>query len=171
LLLILFEKYSFFLLYLDLSNKNIYKYFIDNRKTTGRQSVVFKLRELNSTEMKQFCPRKLNDNPPIFDEPVNFTSNYELRIYSSGCYYLDQYNNWQSDGLWVRCSMFSIYISIQLLYFSNRWAHQPIIIKHNVFPYISLLSLKSRIKIKRLLAFLNPCIYGSEYRLMAFSFF
>jgi hypothetical protein len=32
---------------------------------------------------------------------LNFTSNYELRIYTSGCYYLDTNNNWQSDGLVV----------------------------------------------------------------------
>ncbi len=81
---------------------NIYTYFINNRRTSGHQSVVFNLRELNSMEMEDFCERKSINTPPIADEPQNFTSNYELRIYSSGCYYLDKYNNWQSDGLWVR---------------------------------------------------------------------
>jgi len=56
----------------------------------------------NLTVSLHFCPRKSMTNPPILDEPVNFTSNFELRIYSSGCYYLDKYNNWQSDGLWVK---------------------------------------------------------------------
>jgi len=40
-------------------------------------------------------------SPPITNERFNFTSNYELRIYTSGCYYLDSNNNWQSDGLLV----------------------------------------------------------------------
>ena len=86
---------------LDLSNKNIYSYYINNRRTASRKSIVFQLRELNSTEVRHCCPRNSKHTPPIFDEPVNFTSNYELRIYSSGCYYLDKHNNWQSDGLWV----------------------------------------------------------------------
>ena len=101
-----------------LGNNNIYKYYINNRRTAGHESIVFKLRELTSMEITEFCPKKLNADPPIFNEPANFTLDYELAIYSSGCYYLDQYNNWQSDGLWVRFHFLSLY-SIHLC-LSNR---------------------------------------------------
>jgi hypothetical protein len=30
-----------------------------------------------------------------------FASNYQLRIYTSGCYCLDSNNQWKSDGLTV----------------------------------------------------------------------
>ena len=45
------------------------------------------------------CSNSSINNPPITNQRFNFTSNYELRIYTSGCYYLDSNNNWQSDGL------------------------------------------------------------------------
>jgi hypothetical protein len=85
----------------NLSNDSIYAYFIDNQRTEGHQSVVFGLRELNTTEMINFCSNISINNPPIINERFNFTSDYELRIYTSGCYYLDQNNQWKSDGLLV----------------------------------------------------------------------
>jgi hypothetical protein len=30
-----------------------------------------------------------------------FTSNYQFRVYTSGCYYLDETNQWKSDGILV----------------------------------------------------------------------
>ncbi|CAF0978543.1 unnamed protein product [Rotaria sordida] len=65
----------------NLTNENIYKYFVNNQQTSDHQSLIFGLRKLNSIEIIEFC------------------SNYELRIYTSGCYYLDSNNNWKSDGL------------------------------------------------------------------------
>lgn len=94
------DRKSFFSI-ADLS-KGIYTYYVDNRKTAGRTAFVFKFRELNSTDMEVLCGDESIVRPPRFNEPANFTSDYQLRIYSSGCYYLDQYNNWQSNGLWVR---------------------------------------------------------------------
>jgi hypothetical protein len=84
-----------------MTNENIYTYFIDNQRTFGHQSVIIGLRELNSTEIINICSNSSIDNPPITNEKFYFTSNYELRIYTSGCYYLDENNNWQSDGLIV----------------------------------------------------------------------
>ena len=81
----------------NLSNENIYTYFFDNQLTQNHQSLVFGLRELNST----YCPNSSPMNPPIINERYNFTSNYELRVYSSGCYYLDQNNQWNGQGLRV----------------------------------------------------------------------
>ncbi len=87
---------------LDLTDDNLYKYFINNQKTPGHQSLIFGLRELNPTEDTQFCSENSSvNNHPITDEKCNFTSNYELRIYTSGCYYLDSNNNWKADGLVV----------------------------------------------------------------------
>jgi hypothetical protein len=84
-----------------LSNESIYTYFINNQQTSGHQSVIFGLRELNSTEINDFCSTTSVLNPPITNERYNFISDYELRIYTSGCYYLDQNNQWKSDGLLV----------------------------------------------------------------------
>ncbi len=81
------------------TNENIYTYLIDNERTEGHQSVIFGLRELNSTEIMHFCSNSTLKNPPVIDEPVFFTSNYKLQIYTSGCYYLDQHHQWKSDGL------------------------------------------------------------------------
>jgi hypothetical protein len=92
-----------------LTNESIYTYFIDNQQTSGHQSIVFGLRELNSTETIDVCSiTSINSNAPITNEQLNFTSNYELRIYTSGCYYLDTNNNWQSDGLEVSLVFFCL---------------------------------------------------------------
>lgn len=74
---------------------------MDNQKTVGHQSVIFGLRELNSTETINACSNVSIDHPPITSKPFNFTANYQLRVYTSGCYYLDENNSWQSDGLIV----------------------------------------------------------------------
>ena len=85
----------------NLTNDGIYKYFIGNEQVFGHQSIIFGLRELNSTEIVDVCSNISMSNPPISNQRSRFTSNYELRIYSSGCYYLDSNNKWQSDGLIV----------------------------------------------------------------------
>ncbi len=95
-----------------MTNESTYTYFIDNQQTSGHQSIVFGLRELNSTEIIDLCSiTSINSNPPITNQRLNFTSDYELRIYTSGCYYLDTNNNWQSDGLRVRLVFFCVYVS------------------------------------------------------------
>ncbi|CAF3751894.1 unnamed protein product, partial [Rotaria sp. Silwood1] len=95
------DRWTLFCPSIDLTNENLYKYFINNQQTLGHQSLIFGLRELNSEELIEFCSNSSYVNPPITDEKFNFTSNYELRIYTSGCYYLDSNNNWKSDGLIV----------------------------------------------------------------------
>ncbi|CAF1640812.1 unnamed protein product, partial [Adineta ricciae] len=82
----------------NLTIDHIYKYFLDNQQTSSHQSFIFGLRELNSTEMNISCS---NNTLPITDEQFQFTTNYQLRIYTSGCYYLDENNNWKSDGVRV----------------------------------------------------------------------
>ncbi|CAF1309622.1 unnamed protein product [Rotaria magnacalcarata] len=86
---------------LDFTNESIYTYFIDNQKTMTHRSLIYGLRELNSTELTSFCLNSTQTSPPITNQRLNFTSDYEHRVYTSACYYLDANNNWQSDGLLV----------------------------------------------------------------------
>lgn len=68
-------------------------YFIDNQRTIEHQSIIFGIRELNFTEFEMYCINQSNEIL-INDQYFNFSSNYELRIYTSGCYYLDSNQNW-----------------------------------------------------------------------------
>lgn len=86
----------------NLTNDDLYTYFINNQRTVGHKFIVYGLRELNSIEMSYFCSNQSVLNPPIIDEQYQFTSNYEIRVYTSGCYYLDSSNTWRSDGLIVK---------------------------------------------------------------------
>ncbi len=92
-----------------MTKDDLYTYFIDNERLSNHQSIIFGLRELNSTEMEQFCLNSSMNNslPMIFSDRFNFSSNYEVRTYTSGCYYLDSNNNWQSDGLVVSIDNYS----------------------------------------------------------------
>ena len=85
-----------------LCSSSVYTHFLDNEQTTGHRSVIYGIRQLNETEVNHRCssPSALAD-PPRSDEPFRFTENYELRLYTSGCYYLDADNRWRSDGLRV----------------------------------------------------------------------
>jgi len=76
-------------------NSSNFNYFLDNQQTRNHHSFVFGLRELNPSEI--FTATK----PPIANQKFNFTSNYQLRIFTSGCYYLDENNQWKDDGLRV----------------------------------------------------------------------
>ena len=86
---------------IDLSNESLYHYFIDNQRTSGHQAVIFGLRELNSTESSQACSGSSANDLPVTNKRFDFTSNYQWRMYTSGCYYLDGNNQWKADGLTV----------------------------------------------------------------------
>lgn len=93
----------------DLSDEGLYEYFLDNHRTKEHRSLIIALRELNSTEAFNCCHRLPSSNLSClstFDEPIQFTSNYYLRVYTSGCFYLDFNQRWQSDGLMVINSLF-----------------------------------------------------------------
>jgi hypothetical protein len=103
---------------LDLTNDNIYTYFLNNEQTSGHQSIIFGLRELNSSEFNTSC--MINQSittPPISNQPFNFTSNYELRSYTACCYYWDENNIWQTNGLLVSISI----LSYSLHKFNKGW--------------------------------------------------
>ncbi|UJR16862.1 hypothetical protein I4U23_003760 [Adineta vaga] len=82
----------------DFTNESIYRYFLDNQQTVNHHALVIGLRELDSNI---YCLNSSLNQPPITNEMYNFTSDYELRAYTSGCYYLDENNQWKSDGLIV----------------------------------------------------------------------
>jgi hypothetical protein len=75
---------------------NYYKYYIDNVKTEGYKSLFIGIRELGE---KDKC--SIDVLPQITDQPYGFLKNYFVRIYSSGCYYLNKRGYWTSDGMKV----------------------------------------------------------------------
>jgi len=81
---------------------NFHSFYVDNEQTRNHRSLVFGLRELNSSEIVSYCPNNSSQlNPSITNQRFNFTSNYKLRVYSSGCYFLDENNQWNDRGLQV----------------------------------------------------------------------
>ena len=86
----------------DLSDENMYVYYIDNEQISFHPTLIFGLREFTLEEFEDVCSKNSTKNLSIRNDHANFTSNYYLRVYTSGCYYLDQHNSWQSDGLRVR---------------------------------------------------------------------
>ena len=83
---------SALLLRLDWSNGSVCTYFLDDQQTSTHQSLIFALRQLNES----------SSNPPWINERVPFTTDYELRLYTSSCFYFDEETEeWKSDGLTV----------------------------------------------------------------------
>ncbi|CAF3390976.1 unnamed protein product [Rotaria sp. Silwood1] len=89
----------------NLNNEGLWITFIDNQQMSNHQSVIFGVRELNQTEFDMYCFNETLNLPPITDQPYNFTANYSLRIFISGCYYRDSNDQWQSDGLNVQFNL------------------------------------------------------------------
>ena len=85
---------------------NLHTYFLDNQQTASHRSIIFGIRQLTTTEANRWCTNSSSQSdPPRSDQPFRFTENYELRLYTSGCYYLDADHRWRSDGLLVKCSL------------------------------------------------------------------
>ncbi len=102
------------------SNENeIFSYFIDNNRTLNHQSIIFGIRELNENEIERFCQTKPSD-PPVRENIVHFASDYEIRSYLSACFYLNENNQWQSDGFVV--SLF-VKLFLMILLFLFRLDH------------------------------------------------
>lgn len=84
----------------DRRNESVMKYYLDNEQTSNHHSLTFALRELNETEVSEYCVSRSLSLVGM-DEKRNFTSDYYLRLYQSGCYYLDENRRWRSDGMRV----------------------------------------------------------------------
>ena len=87
------------------SSEGLFTVFIDNQQTSNHQSMIFGVRELNTSELISHCSNG-SLTAPITDRPFNFSANYELRTFTSGCYYSDPNRQWQSEGLLVSSPSF-----------------------------------------------------------------
>jgi polycystin 1L2 len=65
--------------------------------------VGYGIRELSFEEINIYCDKKsqnISMDFPRIDTQVNFTSDFMIRAYSSGCYYYDtNTGKWNSDGM------------------------------------------------------------------------
>ena len=81
-----------------------YVHFLDNTQVAYHPLIIYGIRELDQSEMQYFCANQTihqRENLPIVHRSLHFTSDYQLRIYQSGCFYLDSNYQWQSGGLIV----------------------------------------------------------------------
>jgi hypothetical protein len=89
---------------LALTTDGFFTFALDHRETQSRQSVIFGLRQLTHNEANTACSPTLTNTPSVLvttDQPFNFTANYFLRIFSSGCYFIDAEQRWQTTGMKV----------------------------------------------------------------------
>ncbi len=80
-------------------------YFSDSDDNANlATSLSYGLRELNADEYQQYCVNQQTANqPPVTANTTNFTADFEVRAFSSGCYYLDSATGaWLSDGLVIQ---------------------------------------------------------------------
>lgn len=64
-----------------------------------QQPMIYGIRQLNVDETEQLCSKRSEFS--ALKGSVSFTDNYYLRIYLSGCFYLDENYRWSSAGLKV----------------------------------------------------------------------
>ena len=103
------------LISIDMTEDGTYVHFLNNNQTARHRSVVYGLRQLPSTET---CHP---NSSSFLSQPWSFTCDFEIRMYQSGCFYLDSNHHWQSDGLRVTLD-FSITVSLLFLV-TYRWDH------------------------------------------------
>lgn len=112
---------------LDRGNDGVLRYYLDNEQTTNHHSLTFALRELNETEADEYC-QNLSSPVPRVDGERQFTSNYRLRLYHSGCHYLDDNHRWRSDGIRVSDDRLLLY-HLRMI----RWDHWLTTLGHNAW--------------------------------------
>jgi len=82
---------------------NHYLFFQKMSKVNGFKGFVgYNIRELDSLEANLYCTqnRSTNMNFPLIEKRVNFTSDFMIRTYTSGCYYYDiETGKWSSAGM------------------------------------------------------------------------
>jgi len=64
--------------------------------------VGFNIRELDSNETKLYCSKNGSSSVkfPLIQKRINFTSDFLIRTYTSGCYYYDiETGKWSSNGM------------------------------------------------------------------------
>ena len=95
-----FEEYNRFIsdLQNDTNGSQIYNYFLNQKQISGFNGFVgLGIRELTVSEYTFYCNSAYRPNEiPANDNPNNFTSNFGLKIFGSGCYFYDIQN-----GRWI----------------------------------------------------------------------
>ena len=80
--------------------------YIDNQQIADgdHRLLIFGVRELTGEELREWCsqPSLSAKGFSVKNERARFSVDYRWRMFSSGCYYLDDQRRWQSDGLLVR---------------------------------------------------------------------
>ena len=82
-----------------LSDTTNHSYFVEN--SLEHRSIVFGIRELTENESSSLCSNMSTTVEPIIVGSVSFTCNYELRLWTSSCLFLDTDLAWKSNGLRV----------------------------------------------------------------------
>ncbi|CAF4931506.1 unnamed protein product, partial [Rotaria sp. Silwood1] len=81
------------------NEKDPYSLFFNNTRIKNHHMVVLGIREVDT---KSYCFDKNLTFPWLYDQKkVHFTDDYSLRVFMSGCYYLDENNEWRADNLIV----------------------------------------------------------------------
>ena len=85
-------------------NASSYLFFQNMTQVNGYKGFVgYSLRELDSDEINVYCLNKTNlkaNTLPVVQNQTNFTSDFMIRSFSSGCYYYDvNTGKWASDGI------------------------------------------------------------------------
>ena len=86
------------------SNSSDLLFFQNMTQINGYKGFLgFSIRELDSNEMHLYCSKNKSisvSTPPLSQAKANFTSDFMLRAYSSGCYYYDvNTGKWSSNGM------------------------------------------------------------------------
>ena len=84
------------------NNKSFYRFFYNMSQVNGFKGFVgFSIREMSLNEIDLYCTSNSSGKSlPIIQNKVNFTRDFRIRSYSSGCFYYDlNTGKWNSDGM------------------------------------------------------------------------
>ena len=84
------------------NNESYYLFFQNMTQVNGFKGFIgYIIKEFNLNDTLQYClENKTTQNLPLFHNKVNFTSDFMIRSFSSGCYYYDKATGkWSSDGM------------------------------------------------------------------------
>ncbi len=84
------------------NNKSFYRFFYNMSQVNGFKGFVgFSVREMSLNEIDIYCNVNSSGKPlPLIQNKVNFSSDFRIRSYSSGCFYYDlNTGKWYSDGM------------------------------------------------------------------------
>ena len=95
--------------YVTLSNDSFYLFFLNSAQVNGHKGFVgYGIRELTSSELNTYCIPSVNNtnklslkSPPLLanSDKINFTKDFLLLSYTSGCYYYESASGkWSSHG-------------------------------------------------------------------------